>query len=149
MTYNKNKVISVSAVVIIIFVAIAFYYVLGPKGGPSSALLGGGQTQSNTGTGQILQSSQYAQFAYKIYPGTLDAQAQSALTGFTMHSSTLANGTAEMNLTVNNIVVAKVLVPQGDSLYFIETAFGDDFSNYDSSLGDDGIILVNQAGYIM
>ena len=33
-------------------------------------------------------------------------------------------------------------------LYIIETTFGDDGFHFDSSLGDDGFVIVNQNGYI-
>ena len=95
-----------------------------------------------------LSNSQYYSISYKIFPGPLSSATLRALTGIEMSNTTVSNGT-EIRISMNNNLISNVSVPKNDSLYFIEASYGDDFSNYEGSLGDDGIILVNNSGYII
>ena len=64
-----------------------------------------------------------------------------------------ADGSIQINLSItstgrnrgyaNQIYIVK----PGQSLYFIETNWGEDGPGYDGDLGDDGAILVDANGY--
>lgn len=98
----------------------------------------------------LFNSTQYARYAYLISSPTLSQQAKSALAGFNLTRTQLANNTVVIGLTpTGSNQVQDINVLPGEKLYFIETTFGDDGFGYDSSLGDDGVVLVNQMGMVV
>jgi hypothetical protein len=100
-------------------------------------------------SGVLFSSTQYFPYAYQVYPGPISSQAQSALTGFNLTSTILQNGTTEVTLAIagNNQHQYIILKPDY-KLYVVETTFGDDGFNFDSSFGDDGFVVVDPSGYI-
>ena len=148
----KKTILAVSGVIVVLAIIGAFLFLQGsaakPTIVPGPTQSGGVPTQS--GNAPIrLQDSQYAPYSYKIFPGPLSSQAQSALAGFSMQNRTFSNGTAIINLSANGQTAASFTVTANDSVYFVETSFGDDQGHYDGSLGDDFVLLVNQTGYIV
>ncbi|MFI5412617.1 MAG: hypothetical protein ACHQX1_01875 [Candidatus Micrarchaeales archaeon] len=113
--------------------------------------------QNNSSTGSqvvntsktLFNSTQYYPYSYEIYPGPISQQAQSALAGFNLTSTTLQNSTAKITLSLTGTSQNQsITLKQGYKLYIIETTFGDDGFGYDSSLGDDGFIAVDPNGYV-
>ena len=147
--FIKMKFIALSLIVLVAIAALVFFLTNNHASTGFMAQSTYSQNGSGSSSGQKLQGSQYAQFAYQIYPGQLSSSSKNALAGFSMRSLTLQNGTSEVNLTIGSQTAAEVMVPNGDTLYFIEASIGDDLSNYEGSLGDDGVILVNSNGYIV
>lgn len=126
-----------------------------PSGATRSAPTTGGgsqaqSTQAGNGTAVLFNSTQYARYAYLISAQALSQQASSALAGFNITRTQLANGTTVIGLGPSGSNQTQdIVVPKGDKLYFIEAAFGDDGFGFDSSLADDGAVLVNQTGAIV
>lgn len=108
---------------------------------PSSS----GQNTSKT----LFADTQYAPYSYQIYPGPLSQQAQSALSGFNMTTTMLQGGSANVTLSLAGTNQSKsMILGQNYKLYIIETTFGDDGFHFDSSLGDDGFVIVDPNGYV-
>lgn len=61
----------------------------------------------------------------------------------------MQNGTTEVTLAIagNNQHQYIILKPDY-KLYVVETTFGDDGFNFDSSFGDDGFVVVDPSGYV-
>jgi len=100
--------------------------------------------------GPALASSQYAPYAFKIYPGTPTAQAQQALAGF--RTSVRRSGQA-LDLTIDVLGSGQAPVHQtytaGDTIYFVEANLGDDTGSSEFNFGDDGVIATNPKGRII
>ena len=100
--------------------------------------------------GPALSSTQYASYAFRIYPGPVSASAQQAMAGYSIRTE----------LSGSNVVVV-VSVPgssqspsrttylAADSVYFIEANLGDDSGATELNPGDDGLIVTNPQGRIV
>lgn len=107
----------------------------------------GNQTANSSKT--LFSSTQYYSYSYLIYPGPLSPEAQSALAGFNLTSTTLPNSTTKVTLTIEGTSQAQsIMLRPNYKLYVIETSFGDDSFHFDSSLGDDGFVVVDPNGYL-
>lgn len=139
----------IGAAVVLFAAAIAAYLALGTSGSqPAATSTIPAQTQTNSSK-VLFSTSQYAHYAYQIYPGPISGSAMSALAGFNLTTASLSNGTTQVGLTLlGSNTSAQVMVSPGYKLYFIETTFGDDGYHFETALGDDGYILVDQNGYI-
>lgn len=97
----------------------------------------------------LFSRTQYYPYSYVIYPGPISQQAQSALAGFNLTSTVLQNKTTKVTLgIIGTSQFQSMMLKPGYKLYIIETSFGDDAYHFDSSLGDDGFVLVDPNGYI-
>ncbi|MDE1768230.1 MAG: hypothetical protein KGH67_02015 [Candidatus Micrarchaeota archaeon] len=115
----------------------------------SSVSATSGVTATNSNA-TLFASSPYAQYAYLISNDTLSQQAHAALAGFNLSNTKLANGTRKITIALQGTSQNQMLMLRpGYKLYIIETTFGDDGYGFDSSLGDDGFVLVNNTGYII
>lgn len=106
--------------------------------------------QTGTNSSKVLFSSTpYSQYSYVVYPGPISSQAQAALTGFNLTSTPLQNSSTDIRLALigTNQYQTLTLKPNY-KLYIIETTFGDDGYHFDSSLGDDGFVVVDPKGYV-
>ena len=166
---KKNTIIGVSIAVIVVLVAAVFLFsgVLHKSNGASSASAdasrasaGNAAPQPST-AGSAQQSSQqqrikladtpYANYAYDISDNKTSSRETAALSGFAVQKTMQPNGSMK--------VVLKALEPQyqdqsfvvqpGQTLYFIEGAFGDDSGSREYSLGDDLAVLVDKNGYVI
>jgi hypothetical protein len=103
-----------------------------------------------TKLGPLLASTQYASVAYRIYPSPINSSTRSAMAGF------------QISFKRTGSKVVMTIVSQGssqppthqtyaasDKVYFIEASFGDDSSNQEFNLGDDGVIATNAQGRII
>ncbi len=105
--------------------------------------------QNSTNASKVLFSStQYAPYSYLVYPGPLSSQSRVALAGFNLTAAQLKNGTANVTIRAIGGQLQYVLIKPDYKLYVIETTFGDDGRNFDSSYGDDGFVLVDPNGYV-
>jgi hypothetical protein len=151
-----SKVIAVLAVVLIIIAAgivvLGGYHTtptaqINPTANTGKSVTGN-QTTNTSKT--LFSSTQYYQYAYLIYPGPMSQQAQTALTGFNLTSAVLQNSTAKITLTVAGTNQSQSLMLKTNyKLYVIETTLSDDNFHFDSSLGDDGFVVVDPNGYIV
>lgn len=105
---------------------------------------------SGSSNASLLFSNQpYAPYSYLIYPGTPSSPAQAALSGFSISTTQLQNGSAMITLALVSIGGNQtVILKPGFKLYFVETSFGDDSFGGESSLGDDGYVTVDPNGYV-
>jgi hypothetical protein len=106
--------------------------------------------QTATNSSKVLFSStQYFPYSYLVYPGLVSQQAQSAMAGFNLTSNVLQNNTTEVKISITGTnQYQSIMLKPNYKLYIIETSFGDDGFHYDSSLADDGFVVVDQNGYI-
>lgn len=106
--------------------------------------------QNNTNSTKVLfESTQYFPYAYLVFPGQLSQQAQSAMDGFNMSVDNLTNGSKSITISIMGTTSnTKFVLKQSYKLYIIETSFGDDGYHFDSSLGDDGFVVVDPQGYV-
>ena len=100
--------------------------------------------------GPPLSSTQYASYAYRLYPGQPDAQATAATAGFHIE---VTPGPSTIKVTVSGAGVKNgsqtLTYPASDRVYFIEASFGDDSSNAEYNFGDDGIVVTDATGRIV
>ncbi len=97
----------------------------------------------------LFSSTQYFPYAYQVYPGPTSQQAQAALAGFNITSAALQNSSTKITLSLlGSGQQQSMILKPGYKLYLIETTFGDDGFHFDSSLGDDGFVIVDQNGYL-
>ena len=122
-----------------------------PSGTGSSTSSSAPSTASTTSTtGPLLSSTQYASFAYQVYPGPVSASAQAALAGFQV-STKQAGSNIVLTLSVAGGGQSPTTksYPATDHVYFIEANFGDDSAGTEYNLGDDGLIATNASGHIV
>ena len=61
----------------------------------------------------------------------------------------LQNSSTEIKLSlIGTDQYQSLILKPSYKLYIIETTFGDDGYHFDSSLGDDGFVIVDSGGYI-
>ncbi len=153
---NPMKPYVIAAAVLAIAAVAAVFVLSGSRHGSGTSTIqaaqattsvqGQSQAQSNA---TLFSSSPYASYAYLISDPTLSQQAQAALAGFSLNVSKLANGTTSVSISPKSGQGTVIMLQPGYKLYFIEAAFGDDGYGFDSSLADEGLIEVNQTGYIV
>ena len=125
---------------------------------PSSSSTGSsGNTKTASGSaaapvklGPVLSSTQYAKYAFQIYPGSESSQTKLALAGFVVKvhpgatAETITLAPASSPTSTQSATYAK-----GDKVYFIEASFSDDSGNNDYGGSDDGVIGTTPAGRIV
>ena len=146
----------IGVVMIIVIVAVGIAVFGGHNAAPgkqtSSTVYNSGsgnQTTSTNSSKILLSNTQYFPYAYQVYPGPTSPQAQAALAGFNLSSTTLQNGTTKVTVTLVGTSQYQSFMLRPDyKLYIIETSMGDDNFHFDSSLGDDGFVAVDPNGYV-
>jgi hypothetical protein len=98
--------------------------------------------------GPLLSQTQYAPFAFQIYPGTPSSAASQALVGFQVSFKSLGNGKEQITIVANG-QSQTASFNATDKLYFVETRMGDDGFGQDNNFGDDGFILTDAGGHIV
>jgi hypothetical protein len=156
------KLKTVASIIIVVLVVFGLALIASRGSGPHSSISttnnnntnnSSNNTQANppgsTNTSMLFSDQPYAPYSYLIYPGTPSPQSQAALSGFSMSTTQLQNGSARITLTfISTGDNQTMILKQGYKLYFIETSFGDDAFGGESSLGDDGYVIVNPNGYV-
>jgi len=142
--------IAIYFVVAIAVIGIAVFLTGGgTRGTPSTTYINSTAQAASNSSAILFANTQYSPFAYLISSATLSSQAQAAISGFSLSRSSSQNRTTTLTLTYladgSKQVIS--LKPQY-KLYFIETSFGDDGFGSESSLGDDGVVMVDPSGYV-
>ena len=106
-------------------------------------------SQQSNSSKVLFSSTQYAQYSYQVYPGSLSQQAKAAMSGFNISYSALQNGSTSISITLQGTGQSQAITLRpGYKLYVVEASFGDDGYTFDSALGDDGFIMVDPSGYL-
>jgi len=107
------------------------------------------QPSATASVGPWLGSEPYAKFAYLVWPGTLSAASQAAMSGLTISVTRKTGGiTVVAGVTGQQLPPAR-FYPGGTKVYVIETGLGDDSGSLDYNLGDDGLVVTNGQGDIV
>lgn len=119
---------------------------VGPSGPSSKA----SPTTAAPKLGPLLSSTQYAQYAYQVYPGPESSRTRLATAGFNI-SVTRHGGTISLSISASNSGqgAQTATYPSSDKVYFIEATLGDDSGSSDYSFGDDGVVVTNAQGYLV
>ncbi len=108
-------------------------------------------TTSSVGTS--FSNSPYYPYAYLISTPTLSSDAQEAITGFQLNTTSNSDGSTTYILTAlkQSYYNQTYTIQPGQQLYFIERSMGDDnvADNDDYNLGDDFAIVVDSSGNIV
>lgn len=99
--------------------------------------------------GPMLSSTQYASFAYRLYPGPRSASAQQALAGFRVSITPQGHHITLTVVSPGSATPLHRVYAASDRVYFIEASFGDDAGNQELNLGDDGLVVTNTQGRII
>ena len=104
---------------------------------------------ANAGARELFKNSPYFYYSYLVW-GNNTQKSSVAMAGFSLYNKTLKNGTIELTLSAKNYGISKQInVSRSDSLYIIDTSLGEDFGSSDTSLADDGFVVVNSTGYVI
>lgn len=98
--------------------------------------------------GPPLSSEPFAQFAYLVWPGSISAAAQQAMSGLTISVSRQAGGLSVRAGVTGQPLPSAQFYPNGARVYVIESSLGDDSTNIDYNLGDDGLVVTDAHGRI-
>jgi hypothetical protein len=105
---------------------------------------------SNQKLGPLLSSTQYASYAYQLYPGQEGSQARLATAGFDIRITPGPGAfTVSVSATGSTQGAQNSTHPANDHVYFIEASFGDDSGNSEYNYGDDGVVVTNASGRIV
>jgi len=99
----------------------------------------------------LFSSTQYAAFAYQIFPVVNLSQNGKIATSDLVISNSSTPGQLTlvyMNFTGSNTSYSTLVGP-GDTLYFIDQNLGDDNPAHDANSGEDGYALVDSQGYVI
>jgi len=99
--------------------------------------------------GPLLSDTPYGAYAYQVYPGSISADTEQALTGFELRFRPAGSGTVEVTASLPDGTTQTATFPSSDRLYFIETRTGDDGFGGETNLGDDGFVLTDAGGHIV
>lgn len=142
-----------TALILVVIVGTGTYVLMRNKSNASASTSNTSTTASSSTNrpGTKLADSQYANYAYLISGDSLSADAQQALTGFTMTKQATSDGGMQIILTAkqSNYHNQTYTLKPGQSLYFIETSLGDDQGDQDTMLNDDTAVIVDANGYLV
>jgi hypothetical protein len=139
--------ISLIALLIVTLIIVGFVIFSNKPSTTSNAIASG-----NISSNQVkLADTPYANSAYLISSDTLSPEAQQAISGFSINKQTNSDGTTTINLIALNPEYQNqsYTLQSGQSLYFIETSWGDDGNGSETFLGDDHAVVVDSNGYIV
>jgi hypothetical protein len=102
-----------------------------------------------SGPGPLLSAQSYAQYSFKVWPGTPDTAAQAALTGLTVKVVRQGSGIMVTAGVVGQPANAPHFYTHGALVYVVEASLGDDSGNSDYSLGDDALVVTDAQGRIV
>jgi hypothetical protein len=98
--------------------------------------------------GPKLSTQSYAQYSFRVWPGTPSAAAKAALTGLTVRVRREGSGLS-VTAGVSGQHAAPRFYANGARVYVVEASMGDDSNNSDYSLGDDGLVVTDAQGRIL
>jgi hypothetical protein len=122
----------------------------GPAAGSSApAATPSSPGASPSGPGPLLSAQSYAQYSFRVWPGTPDAAAQAALTGLTVKVARRGSGIMVTAGVIGQAANPAQFYAHGAVVYVVEASMGDDSGNSDYSLGDDGLVVTDAQGRIV
>jgi len=99
--------------------------------------------------GPLLSAQSYAQYSFRVWPGTPGTAAQAALTGLSVKVRGQGSGIM-VTAGVNGQPAAAPRFYSGGALvYVVEASLGDDSGNSDYNLGDDALVVTDPQGRIV
>lgn len=101
------------------------------------------------GPGPLLSAQSYAQYSFRVWPGTPSAAAQAALTGLTVKVARRGSGIMVTAGVIGQPANPAQFYAHGAVVYVVEASMGDDSGNSDYSLGDDGLVVTDAQGRIV
>jgi hypothetical protein len=104
---------------------------------------------SPSGPGPLLSAQSYAQYSFRVWPGTPSAAAQAALTGLTVKVARRGSGIMVTAGVIGQPANPAQFYAHGAVVYVVEASMGDDSGNSDYSLGDDGLVVTDAQGRIV
>ncbi len=119
----------------------------GPTAPAAASQAPGGSTAASPGA--LLRDQSYAQYAYRVWPGTPGPAAQAALTGLSVKVRGQGSGIVVTAGVSGQPGGAPRFFAHGTAVYVIEASLGDDSGNSDYSLGDDGLVITDAHGRIL
>jgi hypothetical protein len=108
-----------------------------------------GPGASPSGPGPLLNAQSYAQYSFRVWPGTPSAAAQAALTGLTVKVARRGSGIMVTAGVIGQPANPAQFYAHGAVVYVVEASLGDDSGNSDYSLGDDGLVVTDAQGRIV
>ena len=85
-----------------------------------------------------------------MYPGSASSQTPLAETGFNLRiTSGVSRFTVRISAVGGSQAPQMSTYPNGDRVYFVEAAFGDDSGGSDYSYSDDGVVVTDAQGRIV
>lgn len=139
------------ALAVIVVVAIGAVLLQHPAQSPSTVTVSAGGHSGTNQTIQLLSRTQYAPYTYQIYPHNSSTPSAS-YAGFNITIGKVVNGNVTVILSnyMNRSQNATYKFLASDELYYIDTSLGDDsVPSGEYNLGDDGVALTNQSGYLV
>jgi hypothetical protein len=101
------------------------------------------------GPGPLLSAQSYAQYSFRVWPGTPGPDARAALTGLTVKVVRQGSGITVTAGVVGQSANAPRFYAHGAEVYVVEASLGDDSGNSDYSLGDDALVVTDGQGRIL
>jgi hypothetical protein len=114
-----------------------------PKAEPSAA------PSASASAGPLLSSEPFASYAYLEWPGTPTTTARQAASGLTISVSRQRGGIAVQAGVTGQALPSPRFYASGQEVYVIESSLGDDATNVDYNLGDDGLVVTDAHGRIL
>ena len=99
--------------------------------------------------GPLLSAESYAQYSFRVWPGTPSSAAQAALTGLTVKVTRRGSGIMVTAGVIGQAANPAQFYAHGAFVYVVEASLGDDSGNSDYSLGDDGLVVTDAQGRIV
>jgi hypothetical protein len=121
-----------------------------PRNSPKASAAAGHATGPNAAkAGPLLSSQSYASYSFQVWPGTPNAAAKAAMTGLSISVGQTGSGISVRAGVNGQPRAAAHLYPGGARVYVVEASLGDDASNSDYNLGDDGVLVTDTHGRIL
>jgi hypothetical protein len=126
----------------------------GPSSSPTpstapSKTAGAGSGSGAAKVGPLLSSQSYAQYSFQVWPGTPNAAAKAAMTGLSISVHRSGSGISVAAGVNGQPRTTAHLYSGGAKVFIVEASMGDDASNSDYNLGDDGLIVTDTHGRIL
>ncbi len=123
---------------------------LSPDNSPKASAAAGHATGPPAAkAGPLLSSQSYASYSFQVWPGTPGATAKAAMTGLSISVRRTGSGISVRAGVNGQPRAAAHLYPGGARVYVVEASLGDDASNSDYNLGDDGVLVTDAHGRIL
>jgi hypothetical protein len=106
-------------------------------------------SSSPTTPGPRLSAQSYASYSYRIWPGPISSAAKAAGTGLAITVRRHGSGIMVTAGVAGQAPQPARFYQSGTSVYVIEATMGDDSSNSDFNLGDDGLVVTDSQGRIL